>query len=97
MRTMVLERGALFTVDGCAGQVIHVRAGRLWITQHGDYSDYVVEAGAIFAVRSRGMTLAGALSRSVVEVGPEIPEAQTFVSTPLTGDPKWPSLAASSS
>jgi hypothetical protein len=67
-RSLTLERGEIMSFNGPAGHVISVRAGSLWITQEGNYADYIVEAGGTFIVRSGGVTLASALTSSVLEV-----------------------------
>jgi hypothetical protein len=66
--SLSLESRQIVALDYPAGHVINVRAGRLWITQERDFTDYIVEAGGTFVMRPGGRTLAGALAPSVLDV-----------------------------
>lgn len=49
--------------------------GRVWITQHKDLGDYVLEAGDVFLVTLPGSVVVQALEESSVEISPSLKAA----------------------
>jgi Protein of unknown function (DUF2917) len=67
-RRIALASGQLVDLDDACGTVLHVGRGRVWITQHGDLADHVLEAGDTWAVERNGRTILEAQQDAVVEV-----------------------------
>lgn len=63
-----MVRGELLKISDGLGCEIRVRQGRLWITQHHDTADYVVEAGGSFRINRPGVTLVAAMKASTIDL-----------------------------
>ncbi|HEU4458507.1 MAG TPA: DUF2917 domain-containing protein [Methylibium sp.] len=59
---------ALLHADEAEGAVLECHDGRLWVTQHGDQRDIVLEAGQRFTIERPGRTLVEALRPAVVSL-----------------------------
>ncbi len=64
-----LMRGEFLRISEGLGCEVRVREGRVWITQHNDTADYVVEAGGSFRIDRPGLTLVSAMKASTIELG----------------------------
>jgi hypothetical protein len=56
-----LEAGQVLSVDDAQGAQIQPRSARLWITEEGDFTDFVVDPGQSFEITHEGRTLVQAL------------------------------------
>ncbi len=64
-----MPRRAVMNVrPGPQGLEIHCPAGRLWLTQTGDGTDHVVQAGGTFRTASAGLVVVQALGESTLRV-----------------------------
>ncbi len=60
-------RGEMLRLADAHGRLIRVQAGRLWITQDGEGTDHIVEAGQTFTIGKPGVTLITALRPSALQ------------------------------
>lgn len=71
-----LAKGEMYRiVDGC-GKVVAAFHGRVWITQHADPRDIVLEGGATFTFDRHGLAMVQALTDSSILVFAPEPNAQ---------------------
>jgi hypothetical protein len=56
-----LEAGQVLAVDDAQGARIQPRSARLWITEEGDFTDFVVDPGQSYEITHEGRTLIQAL------------------------------------
>jgi Protein of unknown function (DUF2917) len=61
-----LASGELVQLDGARGTTLRVTRGTLWITLEDDVRDVVLEAGDVFTIDRRGLTLIEAHSNATV-------------------------------
>jgi hypothetical protein len=66
--TLRIPAGADAVRSGLAGAVLHVRGGRVWLTQDRDQQDYVLDAGAEVRIGNAGTVVIHALRDAEVEV-----------------------------
>jgi DUF2917 family protein len=52
-----LPRGALLVIEARPGDRLRVALGEVWVTQHEDTNDYVLEAGESMNLSAKGKTL----------------------------------------
>jgi hypothetical protein len=65
-----LMRGEMLRITEGLGCEVRVRQGRVWITQHHDNADYIVEAGGSFRIYRPGPTLVSAMKEAAaIEFG----------------------------
>lgn len=60
-------RGELLRITEGLGCEVRVRQGCVWITQHRDTADYIVEAGGAFRIDRPGLTLVTAMKDAAIE------------------------------
>lgn len=65
---VALEPGQVLTLDDAAGVRIRPRIARVWVTEEGDCSDFVVNPGEDFVVQNRGRTLVQAIESTWVDL-----------------------------
>lgn len=71
-RRLALARGDSLSLDDARGTTVRVGRGQLWITQYGDPTDHVLEAGDSWAVERNGRTIVQAQRDALVDLtGPE--------------------------
>jgi hypothetical protein len=63
-----LAQGQVLTLDDAAGARISSRAGTLWVTEEGAFTDHIVESGASFTLRRDGRTVVQALAPALVDI-----------------------------
>jgi hypothetical protein len=56
-----LRRGSLMRIAGARGLTVYVRTGTLWITEEGDPTDHLVQAGGWYRLTRPGVALVSAL------------------------------------
>jgi hypothetical protein len=85
-RRVPLAPGALVNLDDARGTTIRVGRGRVWITQFGDLTDHVLEAGDSWAIERNGRTLVEAQNDAFVDLsGPGAAKAfLPMASTPAS-------------
>lgn len=66
---MQLQRRELLCLPGGQGLAVSCLAGSLWITQHGDRKDVVLEPGEALELDRPGMAVVQALSCARLAVG----------------------------
>ena len=59
-----IGEGEVLRIDARKGDRLKVRAGDVWVTQHGDSKDYVLRAGDSMTLSGQGATLAMAYRRT---------------------------------
>lgn len=67
-RRLRLAPGHLANLDDARGTVVRVTRGRVWLTQHGDRTDHVLDAGDAWAIEREGRTILEALTDSLVDL-----------------------------
>jgi len=65
---LALARGELARVDAARGALIHCREGLLWVTQHGDLKDYLLDPGQSIRINSDGPVLVHAVRAATVAI-----------------------------
>ena len=65
---VALAAGEVLALDNIEGSSIKARCGTLWITQEGDYTDVVLNAGERFIVRNPGRTVVQAFDAAWVSI-----------------------------
>ena len=65
-----LPKGQAALLDDARGASIRCRSGSLWITQHRDRRDIVLEPGDTFVVERDGLTVVSAVRDSALDVQP---------------------------
>jgi len=65
---VVLEPGQVLTLDDAEGVRILPRGARIWVTEEGDFSDFVVNPGEEFVVAHRGRTIVQAIGTTWVDL-----------------------------
>lgn len=79
--------GGLLTLDGdWRGVALHLRRGRVWITQEGDAADHLPVEGDPFIVGRRGRVVVQALTEACVQIVDGSRGAPRF---PLPRRPFW--------
>ena len=63
-----LASGDSINLDDARGTTLRVGRGRLWVTQHGDPTDYVLEAGDTWTIERRGRTIVQAQRDALFDV-----------------------------
>ena len=61
-----LKRGSIVKLEAGAGTEVRVVAGNVWLTQHKDTSDYLIQAGDRVVLNGKGTTLISAFSDSLL-------------------------------
>lgn len=67
-RSLSLVSGDSINLDDARGATLRVGRGRLWVTQHGDPADHVLEAGDAWTIERSGLTIARAQRDALVDV-----------------------------
>ena len=67
-RRLRLATGQLAKLDDARGTVVRVSRGRVWLTQHGDFADHVLDTGDAWAVERDGRTVVAAQADSLVDL-----------------------------
>jgi hypothetical protein len=65
---VALESGQVLTIDDAKGVHIRPCAAKVWITEEGDCSDFVVAPGEDFVVSHKGRTLIQAIDPTWVDL-----------------------------
>ena len=65
---VVLEPGQVLTLDDAEGVHILPRGARVWITEEGDCSDFVVNPGEEFVVAHAGRTVVQAIDTTWIDL-----------------------------
>jgi hypothetical protein len=65
----------MLKIDALAGDRLRVRAGDVWVTQHGDSRDYLLKAGDSMTLSGKGATLATAYKPTLLDLHREDPFA----------------------
>ncbi|GIK85308.1 MAG: DUF2917 domain-containing protein [Burkholderiales bacterium] len=63
-----LDDGAALHLDDARGNTLRVTRGRLWVTQHGDARDIVLQAGDAWTIERNGLTIAAAQAPTSVVI-----------------------------
>ena len=63
-----LASGDSINLDDARGTTLRVGRGQLWVTQHGDPTDYVLEAGDTWTIERRGRTIVQAQRDALFDV-----------------------------
>ncbi len=63
-----LAPGDSINLDDARGTTLRVRRGQLWVTQYGDPTDYVLEAGDTWTIERRGRTIVQAQRNALFDV-----------------------------
>ncbi|MBL0143200.1 MAG: DUF2917 domain-containing protein [Betaproteobacteria bacterium] len=64
---VALESGQVLTLDDAAGVHIRPRGAKVWVTEEGDCSDFVVNPGEDFVVSHGGRTVVQAIDTTWVD------------------------------
>jgi hypothetical protein len=75
--TLRIAAGADVARHDLAGTRLRMRAGRVWLTQHGDIRDYIVAAGEAVLIDRDGPVVIQALSDAEIEIERCAPPART--------------------
>jgi len=67
-REFRIDEGALVKIDAMEGDRLQVRAGEVWVTQHGDSNDYLLKTGSSMALRGGGVLLAMAYKPTLLDL-----------------------------
>lgn len=67
-RRLALAPDQLVDLDDARGTVIRVARGRVWITQHGDPVDHVIDAGDAWAIERNGRTIVQAQDSALIDL-----------------------------
>jgi Protein of unknown function (DUF2917) len=65
---VVLNPGQVLTIDDARGVHIRPKAAKVWVTEEGDCSDFVVAPGEDFVVSHAGRTLVQAIDSTWVDL-----------------------------
>lgn len=65
---VILEPGQVLTLDDAEGVHIRPRGAKVWVTEEGDCSDFVVNPGEDFVVSHDGRTVVQAIDTTWVEL-----------------------------
>ena len=65
---VVLEPGQVLSIDDAKGVRICPRGAKVWVTEEGDCSDFVVNPGEDFIVSGKGRTVVQAIDTTWVEL-----------------------------
>ena len=65
---VALESGQVLTLDDAEGVHIRPRAAKVWVTEEGDCSDFVVSPGEDFVVQRTGRTVVQAIDSTWVDL-----------------------------
>jgi len=65
---VVLEPGQVLSIDDAKGVRICPRGAKVWITEEGDCSDFVVNPGEDFIVSGKGRTVVQAIDTTWVDL-----------------------------
>ena len=68
LRRLTLASGQLIDLDDARGTVVRVGRGRVWVTQHGDLADHVLEAGDTWAIERNGRTIVEAQQETILDL-----------------------------
>jgi hypothetical protein len=60
MQLRDLAAGDTYSITGRRGIVVRCLAGRVWVTQEGDWQDHIVPAGAIYCSAGKGRIVVNA-------------------------------------
>jgi hypothetical protein len=68
-----LPQGSLLSLEDARGAEVHVEHGALWITQDGDYADYVIRSGESIRLDRDGvalLTACGSFASTLLSIEP---------------------------
>ncbi len=65
---LALQRGEVITLDDARGVRICPRGAKVWVTEEGDSSDFVVNPGEDFVVTRAGRTVVQAIDTTWVDL-----------------------------
>lgn len=65
---VVLEPGQVLTIDDAKGVHIRPVGAKVWVTEEGDCSDFVVNPGEEFIVSRKGRTVVQAIDTTWVDL-----------------------------
>ncbi|MGD9954395.1 MAG: DUF2917 domain-containing protein [Burkholderiales bacterium] len=65
---VVLEPGQVLTLDDAEGVHVRPRGAKVWITEEGDCSDFVVNPGEEFVITRAGRTVLQAIDTTWVDL-----------------------------
>jgi len=65
---VVLEPGQVLTIDDAKGVHIRPVGAKVWVTEEGDCSDFVVNPGEEFVVSRKGRTVVQAIDTTWVDL-----------------------------
>ncbi len=83
-RRIALAPDQLVDLDDARGTVIRVARGRVWLTQHGDLADHVLDAGDAWAIERNGRTIVQAQESTLVDLsGPGAATAILPLASPV--------------
>jgi hypothetical protein len=72
VHTFDLADGEILQLADARGTTIHARLGTLWLTQHRDVRDIVLEPGESFRIDASGLTLVQAHRAARVSVANDV-------------------------
>ena len=67
-RRLALTTDQIVDLDDARGTVVRVTRGRVWLTQHGDAVDHVLDAGDAWAVERNGRTIVQAQTPALIDL-----------------------------
>jgi DNA-binding beta-propeller fold protein YncE len=65
---VILEPGQVLTLDDAEGVHIRPDGAKVWVTEEGDCSDFVVNPGEDFVVSHAGRTVVQAIDKTWVDL-----------------------------
>lgn len=65
---VALESGQVLTLDDAAGVHIRPSGAKVWVTEEGDFSDFVVNPGEDFVISRAGRTVVQAIDTTWVDL-----------------------------
>ena len=82
---LCLKPNQLLRVRSGSGHTIVCHSGSVWLTQHGDGRDIVLNAGESFAFDRDGLALVQALEQSAISIAPPAPRSRAAVAAARSG------------
>jgi hypothetical protein len=65
---LALELGQVVTLDDAAGHSIRTRSGTVWVTEEGNFKDFIVGPGEVLVVKAGGRTVLQALQPACISI-----------------------------
>lgn len=72
---LVLGTREMSKLNAARGATVHVRSGCVWLTQHNDPKDHILNPGDAMALNGRGVTIVTALEPTLLDLYRQDPVA----------------------